>query len=80
MASNHVEISKKIYKVLKQSENECDNCEDADCLDCFIKKYLCDCGIITTKHCHYCKKQVCDNCENIDNDFSVCNTCFKVYY
>lgn len=78
MASNHTKISKKINEILKQAESCCDTC---DCLVCFIKKYECPCGaIVTTKKCGYCAKRVCDECEYVDNSYSVCKDCFSYYY
>jgi hypothetical protein len=80
MSSNHAEISKKINELLKQTKCDSD-CDIRGCLTCFIKKYECPCGeIATTKKCGYCTKRVCDECEYVENSYSVCGDCFKVYY
>ena len=80
MSSNHAKISQNINDLIKQ--NKCDSdCEIRDCIICFIKKYECPCGTnVTTKKCGNCSKRVCDDCEYVDNSYSVCKDCFNVYY
>lgn len=81
MSSNHNQISQKIYESIKETENNCNNdCEVDHCLVCFIKKYLCECGMVTNTKCYYCKKYLCINCEYIDNSKTVCKDCFSEYY
>ena len=71
-------LSKKIYQLIAESTEDCS--DDCECVVCLIKQLQCRCGIATINKCYKCRHRLCIDCENIDNQHSLCSECFSTDY